>query len=349
MGGEMKKALDTDDIIIGYDFTGKNIGIDLLYELHRLSLGARHVKVLTSASGMPTLFINGLIQTIIKFKKLGVKNIIYIIDSPVPNPIKAVENKKRQLAKQAAELLLNKLKSEDEAPPTDKKQALEVRSFKLTSEMIEISKKIITMMGQQYIIARQGFEAEHLGAELTKKGIIDTLYTSDADAWAFGATNTIRPAAKSKKGKKEKENIKQEKYKQDEKHKQDEKCKQDEKEVKRKQNKNKEYEHYILQNILQRHSITYEQFVHLYVILGCDFCTKSRGVTYKTIFKKGLLIELTEEQRVAKKYFMTECPFDSTDIVGDKQYDKESFVQWIVADFTFNQTRLNTMLNKYIV
>jgi hypothetical protein len=72
---------------------------------------------------------------------------------------------------------------------------------------------------------------------------------------------------------------------------------------------------YNLDQILKNLNITYFDFVKISVILGSDFCEKTKGIGIKTVLKKYNNIELTEEQKLAYNYFISKVSFDLKDIV----------------------------------
>jgi len=191
----------------------------------------------------------------------------------------------------------------------DRKLSLEKRKFGITENMINDVKKFLSLLGIPWMVSPEGYEAEHLGARLMNDNIIDMLVTSDSDTIMFGGDSMIRKARKkgSRKG---------------------------------------TYEEYRLDDILDEYKLTKEQLVHLGVVLGCDFAQKTRGIGVKTIFKRGLDVKLTEEQEIAKKYFLSKCPFKENMIVK-LDPNKTELINWLVNDKCFNRARVEKILSDF--
>lgn len=149
-------------------------------------------------------------------------------------------------------------------------------SFKITKEIIEESIFILENLGIEYCVSPKDIEAEKLGAYLLEIKKIDYLITNDSDSLTFGSSNIIRQ---------------------------------------QKINNKKTYSLYNLDQILKNLNITYFDFVKISVILGSDFCEKTKGIGIKTVLKKYNNIELTEEQKLAYNYFISKVSFDLEDIV----------------------------------
>ena len=117
---------------------------------------------LTDKSGKTTSHINTILNKILLYNKSGI-NQIWIFDSPVINPLKANEIKKRD----------------------------ETRKYKLNSEHVNDIKKLLDLMGIMYITAPEEVEAEKYGAWLTKHGLYDYMLSGDSDVLLFGG-NLLR-------------------------------------------------------------------------------------------------------------------------------------------------------------
>lgn len=294
---------DSAVVVKEKDFKGKCLGVDVSYDIYRASLGMRNIKSLTDKKGIPTILLNTLLCNVVKYKKLGVKGLVYVFDNPAPNPHKAKEQKKRRTARKKA---LVEYARENKI---EKKEQLEKRTFTITDEMVSDVKKLLTLLGVAWVVAPEGYEAEHLGAELSNEGIIDSFITSDSDALLFGAKSFIRQV--KKKGSK--------------------KCK---------------YEEYILDDVLVDYELTREQMVHLGVVLGSDFADKTKGVGPGTVLTKGLTTKLTKEQEKAKEYFLKQCPFNVNMIKKDVM-DKQSLIKWLVENKNFNEKRITKLLSVF--
>jgi flap endonuclease-1 len=289
------------------NFKDKYIGVDVSYDIFRASLGMKDVKSLTDKNGISTVLLNVLLFNIVRYKKLGIKGLLYIFDNPNPNPLKILETTKRKNIKNKANSKLIDIENDTDFLDCEMKQKLEKRTFTITNKMIEDVKKLLTLLGVAWIVTDKGYEAEHLGAELTNDGLIDTFLTSDSDTLMFGGKSMIRR-------------------------------------IKKKGSKKYIYEEYILNNILIDYKLTREQLVHLGLVMGCDFAAKAKGIGIRTVLKKGLDYKLTEEQINAKKYFMSKCPY-KLDQIKKTPIDKENLVKWLVECKNFNKNRIENLIN----
>lgn len=194
--------------------------------------------------------------------------------------------------------------------PKQTEQKREKRTFTITEEMIKDVKKMLGFMGLCWIVAPKGYEAEQIGASFINKGFIDLLITADSDALLFGAKSFVRRVKVKQKSKKT------------------------------------VLEEYKLGKVLDDFKLTRDELVHLSVILGSDFADKTKGIGPKTVLKKGLKIELTKEQQIAKDYFMNDCPCHLDDIKSNEKNIK-GLIKWLVDDKNFNEDRLNKLLKEF--
>ena len=290
---------DSGKVIEEKSFNGKSIGVDVSYDIYRASLGMKNIRTLTDRNGVPTVLLNTLLCNVVKYKKLGLSGLIYIFDNPSPNKHKLKEQLKRKNAKKNA---ANKLAA---ANTSENKERLEKRTFVITSEMIKDVQKLLSMLGVSWIVSPVNYEAEHLGAKMTRDGIIDTFITSDSDALLFGAKSMTRR-------------------------------------TKNKTNKKKMYEEYLLDDVLIDYDLTREQLVHLGVVLGSDFAEKTKGIGIKTVLTKGLNVQLTKEQTNAKNYFLSDVPWD-TGMINNTKRDKKKLIDWLHMEKGFNKSRITKL------
>lgn len=71
-------------------------------------------------------------------------------------------------------------------------------AFSIDARTLEETKFLLSKLGITYITARDGYEAEQLASQLAIDGIVNAVYTSDADALVFGAPLLIRRMPKGK-------------------------------------------------------------------------------------------------------------------------------------------------------
>jgi len=134
------------------------------------------------------------------------------------------------------------------------------------SNMIRDVLYILTKLGIQHALAPPGCDAEKLAAQLAREGIVDGVITVDTDSTFYGCPKQIKKIA-GKSGK---------------------------------------YDVYVLADILKRYDITYQQYVEIASVLGCDFCEGVKGVGAKTVIRKVKSgeIKYTDEQIAAQKRFL---------------------------------------------
>lgn len=271
------------------DYNGMKLGVDASYEI--CSAAQATMNVLTSG-GENTGIYNVITLRIAKYKKLGIKGLIYIFDNPSQNPMKIEENKKRRDERK-------KYAQRSQGTKRDK------YCFRITSEIVSQVKTLLNFMGVAWIVAPEGYESEHLGAHLTKIKFIDAFFTTDVDALTFGAENVL---------------------------------------VRKKVPNEKKYvmKRYNLAKILKDYNLDMDTFIHLCVVLGTDFASKTPRIGSKTILKKGPEQKLTEKQQAAKDYFKSTCPFDTKNIHKEKK-DIEGLINWLVTK-DFNRKRLEKAL-----
>jgi flap endonuclease-1 len=216
--------------------------------------------------------------------------------------LKVLETTKRKKIKLRAE--------EKAASSIDEKHRLEKQTFRINSDMIADVKKVLKLLGVPWITAPKGYEAEHLGATLTEKKIIDTFITSDSDTLLFGGLSMVRRVKKNNK-----------------------KC----------------YEEYILSEVLIDYDLTRDELIHLGVVMGSDFNTKTKGIGVKTILAKGLQVVLTDEQKKAKRYFLQKCPFVEANIVKHlkSSASKNTLIKWLVEEKGFGGARIEKLLKDF--
>mgnify|MGYP001040995731 FL=1 len=145
---------------------GKVVAIDAMTEIYRSLHGIN--THLTGPNGEITTHINLITMTISKFKKAGVSQ-IYVFDSAMPPPLKKAELERRRVAR------VNNL-----------------HAIKITPAMINDVRRIIQLLGIPYMIAPNGFDAEHVCAELNKTNRVDYVLSTDADVFLYGGLALLK-------------------------------------------------------------------------------------------------------------------------------------------------------------
>ncbi len=211
------------------DIEDSTIAVDCMPLLYRSLLGMPNTHSLTDADGNSTVHINYLLLMITKFQKHNI-NQIYVFDSPI-----AVPEKKDELMRRA----------NSDRPKLD------------FNNIIKDTKQLLSLMGIPWVVAPDGFDAEHVCSELFKLNKVDYVLTNDADAFLYGADYVIRYEIVSKKT---------------------------------------IMVLYNIDDLKLTNKLTHDDLLKISVMLGCDFCDKTPRVGIKTVIKKFKDIELTEKQ-----------------------------------------------------
>lgn len=120
-----------------------------------------------------------------------------------------------------------------------------MRSSKLSPEIIESSKKLLTLMGIPYVEAKGEGEAQ--AAYLVSKGDAYAVASQDYDCLMFGAKRVVRNLAVSS-------NL-------------------------------GNLEYYELKSVLSQLKVTREELIDMGILIGTDFCEGLKGVGAKTALK----------------------------------------------------------------
>lgn len=254
------------------DLAGSKIAVDVMVEIYRSS-----IVQLTDSQGNSTAHIMVLFNSILGFIKNNITP-IYIFDSPTPNVHKTAElecrEKKRQDAKAKGKPI-----------------------FQVTKQIISDVQKLLTYLGVAYATAPDGYDAEHVCAEMNKVGMVKHILTTDADAFMFGGLSVL-------------------KY------------------------EKRKLINYTIENIMETTNLSYDQLLRLGACLGTDYCSKSKGVGLKTVVKKCLLCEMSDDQNTAISIFKSTAPIPK---LIEKNRDLASLVNWLVEK-SFNEEKIQHLI-----
>ena len=150
----------------------------------------------------------------------------------------------------------------------DKIESLKKKTVRLTYEIVDDIKQLLDLMGVSYI--HMDGEAEGLASELCRIGYVDYIMTEDMDSLVFGTPYLIR------------------------------KC------VDRSVKIKDSISVFNLDEILRSFDITYDQFVELCILCGCDYCpsiNKIGSITaYKLVKTHGCVENFLHHNRAYPKY-----------------------------------------------
>ena len=116
---------------------------------------------------------------------------IYIFDGTAPELKSETQAKRREIREESEKIYKEALAEGD----TEKARKYAMRSSKLSSEIIESSKKLLTLMGIPYVEAKGEGEAQ--AAYLVSKGDAYAVASQDYDCLLFGAKRVVRNLAVS--------------------------------------------------------------------------------------------------------------------------------------------------------
>ena len=136
------------------------------------------------------------------------------------------------------------------------KNHLEKQTVRLTKEHVDDIKQLLDLMGVSYVQANG--EAEAYASEMCRKGMVDYVVTEDMDTLAFGCPKMIRTCL--------------------------------DRSIKRKD----VISVIDLEEVMKGFKMTYEQFVDVCILCGCDYCSNIPRIGNKTalqLIQKNSTIE----------------------------------------------------------
>lgn len=186
MGVAITELLLKKEIEIG-DLKNRIIAVDAPNWLYQFltTIRQRDGSPLVDSSGNITSHLVGLFSRTTNLMNEGLK-LAYVFDGKAPL-LKEKEREKRKEAKLEAE---KKYKIAVEKEDMEEMKKYASRTSRLTGEMIEEAKELITSLGLPVIEAPSEGEAQ--AAHIVAKGDAYCLASQDADSLLFGATRIVR-------------------------------------------------------------------------------------------------------------------------------------------------------------
>ena len=217
-------------------YNNKKVAIDISILLYQVVISIRNTGAdLTNNKGEITSHILGLFNKTITLLKRNIIPIYVFDGSPPELKNKVLSNRKNNRIKAYEKML--KAKTEEERIKYFK------RCVNITNVQIKQSQELLDLMGIPYIIANE--EADSQCAYLSKKGLVDGVYTEDMDILTFGAKKIIRNLTSYKKSTIE----------------------------------------ISLSDILEKLDLDYNNFIDFCILLGCDYCNGINDIQPNVIFK----------------------------------------------------------------
>ena len=185
MGNKLKLNL-TPEIALNSEIMHKKIAIDGTLMLHQV-LYAHRIgstgEYFRSKSGVITSHIYGLTSRLTPFIRRGAK-LVFVMDGK-RNPLKISECKRRaQQTELKLQMLMEYIAQGQENCP----DAIKIKKSinYITEDILKTTKKLITLMGGIYHVAKQEAEAEC--ADLVNRGLCDMVWSDDSDTALYFKT-----------------------------------------------------------------------------------------------------------------------------------------------------------------
>jgi flap endonuclease-1 len=324
MGSDLKPFIEPSPIMIS-ELSDKVVAVDAYNTIYQFLATIRGPtgELLTNADGDITSHLSGLFYRNINLLADNIK-LIYIFDGK-PNLLKSKEiERRRQIKHEASEKYHEAM---IEGRFEDARKYSQATSI-LTENMVEESKKIITLLGIPYVQAPS--EGEATAAYITNQGIAFTCASQDYDSLLFGANRLTRNLTIS--GKRKVPN--------------------------RKMYIDIEPEIIEHQRLLNQTKLTHEQLVDVGILIGTDFNPGGfAGIGPKTALKlvreygkleniekiKGLLSDIPY-QEIRNIFLNPEVP--KVNNIQFNEVNYTSILDFLCIEKSFSTNRVTAALEK---
>ncbi len=327
MGLNLKPLITSSTHIKIPELNGKALAVDAFNTIYQFLATIRGPtgEPLTNNQGEPTSHLSGLFYRNMNLMSEGIK-LIYIFDVK-PHKLKSEEIERRRKTKQEAtekyELALQQGRLEDA-------RKFSQGTSTLTSNIIEESKRILSLMGIPYLNAPS--EGESTAAYLSKKKMVYASVSQDYDSILFGTNKLIRNLTISGKRKIP--------------------------------NKNSyidiEPELIEYDKVLKENNLTHEQLIDLGILIGTDFNPDGfKGIGPKTAlkliqkFKKLENIDKIKDQLDDVPYQQIRDIFLNPEVLDIEQnsiqfkdINREKIIEFLCGEKDFSNERVNSSIEK---
>lgn len=312
MGVKLKDIVEPESISFK-DLEGRTVSIDAFNTLFQFlsTIRQRDGRPLTDENGNITSHLSGILYRNSSMIEKDIKP-IYIFDGQAPELKSETQAKRREIRDEAEKIYKDALAKGD----TEKARKFAMRSSKLSPEIIESSKKLLTLMGIPYIDAKGEGEAQ--AAYLVQNGDAYAVASQDYDCLLFGAKRVVRNlAVNSNLG---------------------------------------NLEYYQLNKVLKELNVTREELVDMGILIGTDFCDGLKGVGAKTALKlahKGQLKEKIAELQKQSSHDLDEIReiFLNHNINTDykikwEKPNKDKIIEFLCYEHGFSEDRVSKASDK---
>ncbi len=195
MGTKLSSLLEPEEISYE-DLKGKRLVIDAFNNLYQYLSSIRQYDgtPLKDSKGNITSHLSGLFFRTSRLMSLGLR-LAFCFDGKPPE-LKKKEQERRHAIKEES---IKKYKEAEAAQDIEEMRKYASRTSKLTSEMIDESKKLISALGLPIVQAPS--EAEAQAAHMAKKGDFYAVISQDTDSLLFGAPKILKNLTLSQKKK----------------------------------------------------------------------------------------------------------------------------------------------------
>ena len=186
MGVKLKSLVQPKQISLE-ELKGKVLAVDAFNMMYQFltTIIQRDGRPLVNHDGQITSHLNGLFYRCTRFMEHGLK-LVFVFDGKPP-ALKVHEAERRAALKTKATLMM---KAAEERGDADEMRKYASRTARLTPEMVEESKELLTLLGIPFIQAPSEGEAQ--AAFMTRQGDADAVVSQDFDSLLFGCTQVVR-------------------------------------------------------------------------------------------------------------------------------------------------------------
>lgn len=292
---------------------GRTVAIDAFNTLYQFlsTIRQRDGTPLMDEDGNITSHLSGILYRNSSMIEKNIKP-VYVFDGKAPELKKETQEQRRQIRTESEQKWKEALEKGDELEA--RKYA--IRSSKLSPDIIESSKKLLTLMGIPYVEAEGEGEAQ--ASYMVKKGDVWAAASQDYDCLLFGSKRIIRNLTINS-------NL-------------------------------KNLEYYDLEKVLDKLTITQEQLVKMGILIGTDFNEGKKGVGAKTALKyakngrldnvfKEFEKESQQDLEAVKGIFLN--PAIKTDYkINWKKPEKEKIIEFLCNEHGFSTQRIENACDK---
>ena len=164
-----------------YKLTGKKVAVDASLIIYQQLLNNKK-GFFKNSNGKITNHITGLFYKLMNYISLDIE-LIFIFDGTPPENKKECLKLRKEKSEKAKQELLSK-------PSEENKIKLEKQACRLTPDMINDVKKLLSLMGISYI--HPNAEAEGYASELCRIGFVDYVLTEDMDSLVYACPKLVR-------------------------------------------------------------------------------------------------------------------------------------------------------------